>query len=71
MYTKETEWKSLVDSLQQKISKNNSSQESRLFFEQTMIGNIIYVLKLCKSNLYFILYYLKNNFFFFFFNSII
>ena len=38
MYTKESEWKLLVDLLQQKISNGNSSQEIQLFFKQTIIG---------------------------------
>ncbi|XP_058797325.1 BLOC-2 complex member HPS3 [Phymastichus coffea] len=42
MYTKETEWKLLVDLLQQKISNNDSSQELHLFYEQTMIDTLKY-----------------------------
>ncbi|KAJ8683042.1 hypothetical protein QAD02_018834 [Eretmocerus hayati] len=41
-YTKEAEWKFLVNLLQQKIIEKDSSQESRLLFEQTMIGTLKY-----------------------------
>lgn len=38
MFTKESEWKFLVELLQKEIVKNNFNQELRLFFEQTMLG---------------------------------
>lgn len=41
MFTKENEWKFLVESLQKEIVKHDSDQELRLFFEQTMLGKKI------------------------------
>lgn len=38
MFTKETEWKFLVELLQKEIIKNDFNQELRIFFEQTMLG---------------------------------
>ncbi|XP_011496672.1 PREDICTED: uncharacterized protein LOC105361260 [Ceratosolen solmsi marchali] len=56
VYTKDTEWKLLVDLLQQEISKHNSSQESRLFFEQTMIETLKYLVEILPlKSIYYIL----------------
>ncbi|XP_014236252.1 uncharacterized protein LOC106658696 [Trichogramma pretiosum] len=43
MYTRESEWKTLVDLLQQKMSNESSNPDTHLFFEHTMTETIKYI----------------------------